>query len=162
MKKVLISACLLGEKVRYDGNSLSSSGEILKEWLTQGRVVSVCPEVGTGMSIPREPAEISGGDGNDVLAGEASVIERSGGSVTKNFINGAQLALSLCKENDIQIAILTESSPSCGSTSIYNGEFSGHKIQGAGVTAALLMKNGIKVYSQYQLPEANKHLHLFP
>lgn len=158
MKKVLISACLLGEKVRYDGNSLTAPGKIIKEWVAQGRVISMCPEVSAGMSIPREPAEISGGDGNDVLSGDASVVDRSGGDVTESFLTGAQLALSLCKENDIQVAVLSELSPSCGLESIYNGRFSGQKTDGVGVTAALLMQNGIKVYNQYQLTEADNYI----
>ncbi|WP_257282028.1 MULTISPECIES: DUF523 domain-containing protein [unclassified Endozoicomonas] len=159
MKQVLVSACLLGDRVRYDGNSLSTNSEILQEWIDDGRVVSICPEVSAGMSIPRAPAEISGGEGNDVISGRISVIENSGEDVTEKFLTGANNALSLCKQNHIKVAVLADFSPSCGSSSIYNGAFSGTKIDGAGVTAALLTANGIKVFSQYQLEEANKAMH---
>ena len=156
MKKVLISACLLGEKVRYDGQSLLTYSGILQEWIDEGRVISICPEVSSGMSIPRAPAEINGGDGYDVLSGKISVIENNGNIVTENFLRGANNALALCKANDIDVAVLAEFSPSCGSSSVYSGDFSGKKVNGAGVTAALLTSNGIKVFSQHQLNAADK------
>ena len=158
MKKVLISACLLGDKVRYDGQSLLTSSRILKEWIDEGRVISICPEVSSGMSIPRAPAEINGGDGYDVLSGKISVIENNGHIVTENFLRGANNALVLCKKNEIDVAVLAEFSPSCGSSSVYSGDFSGTKVNGAGVTAALLTNHGIKVFSQHQLNEANRAL----
>lgn len=155
MKKVLISGCLLGDKVRYDGQSLFTSSCIIKEWIEAGRVVSICPEVSSGMSIPRAPAEINSGDGNDVLSGKALVIENNGRNVSEYFLRGANNALALCKANAITVAVLADFSPSCGSSSIYNGEFSGEKINGVGVTAALLISHGINVFSQHQLHEAN-------
>ena len=156
MKKVLVSACLLGSKVRYDGQSLSTANSILKEWVDEGRVISICPEVSSEMSIPRPPAEINGGDGYDVLSGKISVVENNGNIVTENFLRGANNALTLCQANEIDVAVLAEFSPSCGSSSIYNGDFSGTKTHGAGVTAALLTNNGIKVFSQHQLNEAKQ------
>jgi uncharacterized protein YbbK (DUF523 family) len=158
MNKVLISACLLGDKVRYDGNSLFTSSDILQEWIDKGMVISICPEVSSGMSIPRAPAEINAGDGYDVLEGKISVIENTGNNVTENFLSGANNALKLCKKNEITVAVLADFSPSCGSSSVYSGDFSGIKVNGVGVTAALLINNGIKVFSQYQLTEANKLL----
>ena len=146
MKKVLISACLLGDKVRYDGQSLLTSSRILKEWIDEGRVISICPEVSSGMSIPRAPAEINGGDGYDVLSGKISVIENNGHIVTENFLRGANNALVLCKKNEIDVAVLAEFSPSCGSSSVYSGDFSGTKVNGVGVTAALLTSHGIIVF----------------
>lgn len=158
MNKVLVSACLLGDKVRYDGNSLFISSDILQDWLEDGRVVSICPEVSSGMSIPRAPAEILGGEGGGVLSGEISVIEVNGKDVSDKFLTGANNALSLCKENNIYVAVLADFSPSCGSSFIYNGDFSGTKIEGQGVTAALLSAHGVKVFSQYQLEDANNWL----
>jgi uncharacterized protein YbbK (DUF523 family) len=96
MKKILISACLLGNKVRYDGQSLFTSSIILEEWIDEGRVISICPEVSSGMSIPRAPAEINGGDGYDVLSGVIAVVEDNGNIVTENFLRGANNALALC------------------------------------------------------------------
>lgn len=158
MNKVLVSSCLLGDKVRYDGRSLSTSSDILQQWIDMGRVISICPEVSSGMSVPRAPAEINGGDGYDVLEGNISVIENTGINVTEGFLRGANNALKLCKANEVTVAVLAEFSPSCGSSSVYSGDFSGRKVNGAGVTAALLTNNGITVFNQHQLTEANKLL----
>ena len=156
--KVLISACLLGKRVRYDGKTLTVAQEILQAWLHEGRVVSVCPEVDAGMSIPRPPAEIVSGDGSEVLAGSSSVLANTGADVSHYFLKGANLALDLCKEHKILIAILTEGSPSCGSSLIHDGTFSAAKKAGEGVTTALLRQNGIAVFNQHQLTEASDAL----
>ncbi|NWO07136.1 MAG: DUF523 domain-containing protein [Alteromonadaceae bacterium] len=158
LRKILISACLLGKRVRYDGGSLSVNDQLIEKWLAEGRVVSVCPEVEAGMSIPRKPAEIFKGSGNNVLDGETEVIEKGGNIVTKEFIEGASIALELCKKFNIGIAILAEASPSCGSSFIYDGSFSGNQTPGLGVTAALLRRHGIKVFSQYEIADAYKSL----
>jgi uncharacterized protein YbbK (DUF523 family) len=147
MEKVLISACLLGKKVQYDVNPLPASGNILEQWITTGRVISICSEVDAGMSIPRAPAEILKGDGCSVWVGTALVVEDAGIDVTAYFKKGAQMALELCKENNIQVAVLTESSPSCRSSSIYDASFTSKKIDGVGETVALLKKNGVEVFS---------------
>ncbi len=158
MKKVLMSACLLGKSVRYDGGSLPVNDQIVARWISEGRVVSVCPEVEAGMSIPREPAEIFEGCGNSVLDGEADVMEKGGNIVTDSFIAGASVALELCKRFHIEIAVLAEASPSCGSSFIYDGHFSGNRNPGMGVTAALLRRHDIQVFSQHEIEDANKAL----
>ena len=108
MEKILVSSCLLGRRVRYDAGALPVSDRILEQWKTDGRIVPVCPEVDAGMSIPRAPAEISGGSGRDVLEGSAFVLDKTGQDVTGYFMTGASLALALCDQYDIKIAILTE------------------------------------------------------
>jgi len=158
LNKVLVSACLLGKRVRYDGRIKPVADTILEQWLAQGRVVSICPEVDAGMSIPRAPAEISAGDGHAVWAGTATVQTENGGEVSAYFKKGAQLTLSLCQQHAIKIAVLTEGSPSCGSSTIYDGSFSRQKMAGVGVTVALLQQHGIEVFSQYQLQEADRAL----
>ncbi|MDO7643377.1 MAG: DUF523 domain-containing protein [Reinekea forsetii] len=158
MEKVLISACLLGKKVRYDGKAFPIADQILAQWIAAGRVISVCPEVDAGMSIPRAPAEITAGDGFDVWAGSAFVIEDVGLDVTAHFKKGAEMALVLCKKYNIRVAVLTEHSPSCGSTAIYDGHFTSTKINGVGVTAALLKQNDIEVFSQHDIADANAAL----
>lgn len=158
MHKILISACLLGRRVRYDGKTLTVAQKTLQGWLDEGRLVSVCPEVDAGMSIPRPPAEIVSGDGAEVLAGSSSVLDDTGADVSHYFLTGANLALELCKAHEIRIAILTEGSPSCGSSLIHDGTFSAAKKAGEGVTTALLRKNGIAVFNQHQLSEANSAL----
>ena len=58
MIRVLVSACLLGEKVRYNGADAASGSRILEDWVREGRVVPFCPEVAGGLGVPRPPAEI--------------------------------------------------------------------------------------------------------
>ena len=97
-----------------------------------------------GLPIPRDPAEIVGGDGYDVLAGFAKVVTKNGKEVTREFVRGAEKALELCLEKGITRAVLKSKSPSCGQTHIYDGTFSKVLRKGCGVTAALLTYYGIK------------------
>ena len=158
MRKVLVSACLLGKRVRYDGRTKVLSEHILNQWHRDGRIIAVCPEVESGMSVPRPPAEIKSGDATGVLAGESLVVDNAGNDVSNLFIRGARITLNLCQDYDIDIAVLSESSPSCGSSNIHDGSFSGKKITGQGVTTALLREHGIRVYSQHELVAANEFL----
>ncbi len=151
MEKILISACLAGDLVRYDGKQKKIQDKVFDKWLQQGRLVKVCPEVSGGMAIPRPPAQIIGGGGIDVIHGHAKVQSINGQDVTEAFIKGAEVALSVAQDNNIYIAILKEKSPSCGVAQIYDGTFTGAKISGFGVTTALLRKNGIQVFSEHQV-----------
>lgn len=146
--KILISACLLGHAVRYDGKGKPLAHPAIERWTQEGRLVTICPEMAGGMAVPRPPAEIEGGGpGLDVLEGRARVIEITGGDVTSQFIDGAQKALAFAKEHGCAYALLIDGSPSCGSVAIYDGSFSGRKQAGNGVTAALLAQAGIAVFS---------------
>lgn len=158
MQKILVSACLLGNQVRYDGTDLFLDSGILIRWQIEGRIVDICPEVSGGLPIPRPPAEIVGGDGDSVLSGRAAVTAVNGNDVTDNFLEGAQRALNVCREHKIKVAILTESSPSCGSSRIHDGSFSDMKIPGVGVTTALLRKHGILVFSHHEVNDASEYL----
>ena len=160
MNKILVSACLLGAPVRYDGRALplTEKDQILARWTRQGRVVPVCPEVDAGMPVPRPPAEIVDGTAAGVLASTARVVDINGQDVSSFFLRGARLALDLCREHEISIALLTESSPSCGSSRVSDGSFSGVKIPGAGVTSTLLEKHGIRVFSQNDIALADRLL----
>ena len=143
---ILVSACLAGFDVKYNGSH--NLNEKIKKWFEDNKVLPVCPEVLGGLSIPREPAEIVGGEGEDVLDGQAKVITTSGIDVTEQFIKGAFETLKIAQECKATMVILKERSPSCGSSMIYAGEFNGTKKQGTGVTAALLKRNGIRVLSE--------------
>ncbi len=158
MKKILVSACLLGDPVRYDARSKPANHARLDELTAQQRVVSFCPEVAGGLPVPRQAAEISGGDGAAVIAGVASVITQGGSEVTRAFLSGAEQALELCRKNGIEVAVLTESSPSCGSGRIYDGSFTRNAVPGSGVTAALLRRHGIKIFNQHRLDRAFRYL----
>ena len=160
MEKILISACLIGQPVRYDGKIKSLADNQLAIWKSQGRLIAFCPEVAGGLPIPRTPAEIQGhGGGEAVLAGTARVVDRTGRDVSEQFVTGAFMALEACRRHGIRTAILTNRSPSCGSTLIYNGQFSRETITGEGVTTALLRQHGIAVFSQYQIPDLTKTNH---
>lgn len=150
--KILVSACLLGQPVRYNGAGKPLAHPALARWQAEGRVVSICPEVMAGFAIPRAPAEIAdGANGAAVLDGAARVIDTTGVDVTAQFIEGAQIALDLANQHDCRFALLIDGSPSCGSGLIYDGSFSGIKHPGAGVTAALLRMNGIEVFCDSEI-----------
>jgi uncharacterized protein YbbK (DUF523 family) len=151
MIKIMVSACLMGQKVRYNGSDLAINSPLFRDIQTMVEVIPFCPEVSGGLATPRAPAEIVKGNGDEVLAGNALIINSDDIDVTDDFIRGAELALQCCKQHGISIALLTESSPSCGSNTIHNGEFKSIKIPGKGVTSALLESHGIKVFSQNQL-----------
>lgn len=153
MEKILVSRCLLGHRVRYDGGA-SGPFDVLQQWLDEGRVVPLCPEVAGGLPTPRAPAEIAGGQGVRVLDGEVAVVTADGEDVSAQFLSGARQALDQVREHGIRIAVLKANSPSCGNLLTYDGTFSGVKVRGEGVTAALLKRHGVQVFSELQLPEA--------
>lgn len=153
MEKILVSRCLLGHRVRYDGGA-SGPFDQLQQWLDEGRVVPLCPEVAGGLPTPRAAAEIPGGQGGRVLDGQAVVITTEGEDVSAQFLSGANQALELVRAHGIQIAVLKANSPSCGNLLTYDGTFSGVKVSGEGVTAALLKRHGVQVFSELELSEA--------
>jgi len=157
MQKILVSRCLLGHRVRYDGGA-SGPFDQLQQWLDEGRVVPLCPEVAGGLPTPRAAAEIPGGQGSEVLEGQAAVITTDGEDVSAQFLNGAYQALELVRKHDICIAVLKANSPSCGNLLTYDGTFSGVKVSGEGVTAALLKRHGVQVFSELELAEAAQSL----
>ena len=136
MEKILISACLVGDKVRYDGKSQYSP--LVKELLEKYELVPFCPEVEGGLPTPRVPSEIYKG----------RVINKNNKDVTKEFNLGAELACNICKYLDIKIAILKDGSPSCGSNEIHDGKFTGRMIKGKGITATKLEQIGVKIYTE--------------
>ncbi len=144
MKKIMISACLVGENVRFDGRNSKKNSKFIEKWKKEGRLIIICPEVTGGLPVPRPPAEIQT---------DKRVINIKGEDVTSAFEQGAQKALTLCKQHNIRIAILKEGSPSCGSSLIHDGSFSHTKIPGQGITTKLLEKNGIHVFSENDLDQ---------
>lgn len=152
--KILISACLLGEKVRYDGGGKLVEDDRLKAWADEGRLVPICPEMAGGLPTPRPPAEIQGLDGQAVLNGDSKVTTRNGDDVTQAFVGGAHAAAALARDNGVRLAILKARSPSCGAVQIYDGSFSGKLQQGQGVAAAALRAMGVQVFDEEHLDEA--------
>ena len=146
--KILVSACLMGHAVRYDGQAKPLVHPAFDRWRAEGRLVTICPEMSAGMPVPRLPAEIEPGKtGAGVLSGAARVLESNGGDVTDVFVQAAENALALARETGCAYALLIDGSPSCGSGFIYDGSFTGRRQPGEGVTAALLRANGIRVFS---------------
>lgn len=148
----LVSACLLGIPTAYDGDSRLQA-ELLP-LAARGQVAPICPEAAGGLPTPRPPAEIVGGDGNDVLDGRARVVTITGEDVTAAYVRGAECALAVAQRYSVAGAILKQRSPSCGSDCIYNGAHTGKLRAGQGVTAALLRQRGIAVWSEDDLPPA--------
>jgi uncharacterized protein YbbK (DUF523 family) len=138
--KVLISACLLGENVRYDGGNNLIYHDRLKEL----DLIACCPEVDGGLPTPRIPSEVY----------HDSVFNQEGKEVTSYFKKGANIALDLVRKHDIKVAIMKAKSPSCGNEMIYDGTFSKTLVKGKGFTVALLEKEGVKVFNEHQLEEA--------
>lgn len=157
MQKILVSRCLLGQRVRYDGGA-HGPFSLLERWQAQGRVVPLCPEVAGGLPTPRAPAEIAGGQGAHVLDGRIPVLTVEGEDVSAAFIAGAEQALALVAQHGIHIALLKARSPSCGNRENYDGTFSGTKVAGEGVTAAALRRLGVQVFSEEELPAAEAAL----
>ena len=153
MEKILVSRCLLGHRVRYDGGA-SGPVDLLEQWIEEGRVVPLCPEVAGGLPTPRAAAEIPGGQGGQVLDGIAAVITTDGEDVSAQFLEGARQALELVQKHGIRVAVLKANSPSCGNLLTYDGTFRGVKVSGEGVTAALLKRHGVRVFSELELAEA--------
>lgn len=143
MEAILVSACLRGVPCRFDGQHKASAE--IAEAVTGREVVSFCPEVAGGLATPRRPAELVGGDGNDVLDGTARVVEDTGRDVTAEFVDGARRALAAARHRGCTEALLMPRSPSCGRGVVYDGSFAGELVPGDGVTAALLERNGITV-----------------
>ena len=135
-EKIIVSACLLGIKCRYDGLVIENSK--ISKLAEKFEFIPVCPEVLGGLPVPRPPAEIESGDGYTVLAGHSKIIDNLGNDVTANFINGAQKILKIAQRFKVQKVMLKSKSPSCGFHNIIR---KGHKIKGSGVTAALLLQN---------------------
>lgn len=142
----LISACLNGENVKYDGKN--NYHKLAKELNDKGLVIPVCPEVLGGMSTPRIPSEIVGN----------KVLSKTGKDVTHHFQKGAEVALKTALDNNVKIAILQARSPSCGSKQIYDGTFTGKLIEGKGVATTLLEANGIKVMTIEEFEKYQKTL----
>ena len=131
--KIMVSACLMGENCKYNGgNNLS---EKILEFVKGHEVITVCPEVMGGLPIPRIPAEIVNG----------VVTTKDGRNVDSEFRIGADKALKIAIENQVDLVILQSRSPSCGSKQIYDGSFSGKKIEGQGIFAKMLAENGFKI-----------------
>ena len=131
--KIMVSACLLGDNVKYNGGN--NRHEKVLEYIKGHEVVPVCPEMLGGLPVPRAPGEIQDG----------IVRNEDGTYVDYEYRTGAAKALEIAESERIDMAILQSRSPSCGVNQIYDGSFTGRKIKGMGVFARLLSEKGYKV-----------------
>lgn len=134
--RYLISGCLCGQCCRYDGGCFDYPS--LRRLAEEGLAVAFCPECAGGLPTPRPPCEING----------ERVLTAEGHDCTAEYQHGARLALDLCRQYGLSAAILKEGSPSCGVHRIHDGTHTGRKIDGSGITAALLRENGIVLYTE--------------
>lgn len=159
MRKILVSACLLGEKVRWNGTDRAVDDPRLARWIAEGRVVAFCPECAAGLPVPRPAAEIEpGADAEAVLAGEARITTAEGTDLSDAFRRGADLAVDVARAHDVGIALLTEGSPSCGTRSVADGRFRGRRVPGRGLTAARLAGAGVVCFAPDRLDAAAEAL----
>jgi uncharacterized protein YbbK (DUF523 family) len=140
---VLVSACLGGRRCTHKGTDNHADG--VQRLMADGRAVLVCPEEDGGLPTPRPPAEIQGGDGDDVLDGRARVVNINGHDVTDEYLRGADIAVQRALAAGARTAVLKARSPSCGCGQIYDGSFSKRLVDGVGITAAALLRAGIRV-----------------
>ena len=164
MKPILVSACLLGEAVRYDGTAKLVPA--LDGLSARYELIPFCPEVAGGLPVPRPAAELSGSAGEILAAKDepwgpgqraAGVYTRNGTVLTGPFLAGALAALALCQARGITLAILKERSPSCGVHEVYDGTHQGIRQSGRGLTAQLLADHGIELYTEETFPERLTH-----
>jgi uncharacterized protein YbbK (DUF523 family) len=138
---ILVSACLAGEKCRYNGEAFYCAS--VAALVAAGQAITVCPEVLGGLPTPRPPAEIVAG----------RVLTRGGADVTEQFHCGALMGLGLACQAGCSSAVLKARSPSCGVGQVYDGSFSGRLIAGDGIFAAMLKAAGIRVITEDQCEE---------
>lgn len=142
--KLLVSACLLGVRCRYDGDSRPHPA--VAELAERHTLIPVCPEQLGGLATPRPPAERCG----------ERVVTKAGSDVTEQYRRGAEETLRLCRLFECETAVLKERSPSCGCGEIYDGTHTGTLTRGDGVTAELLKANGIFVCGETRTEELLK------
>ena len=138
---ILVSACLLGENCKYNGGYIRN--ERVLRYVQGHEVIPVCPEVLGGLPCPRKPVEWVG----------ERVLTRDGDDCTENFRIGVQRALEVIADQQVDLAILQSRSPTCGVKQIYDGNFSGTRIDGMGALARALHERGIPLMDAEDVPE---------
>ena len=123
MQKLLVSKCLFGDNVRYDGANCLMRGDYIARLKKKFELVFICPEVMAGMSVPRPPIERL----------DDKVIDKDGNDHTESFKPVLETIGTMVKEQGITHALLKEFSPSCGSSKIYDGGVTGTMIDGEGI-----------------------------
>ncbi len=137
---ILVSACLLGENCKYNGGN--NRNERVLNYVEGHEVIPVCPEMLGGLPCPRKPVEWVGD----------RVLTRDGEDCTENFRLGVQRAMGIIADRQVDLAILQSRSPTCGVKQIYDGTFSGTRIDGKGALARALKERGIPLMDAEDVP----------
>lgn len=146
MKKVVVSACLLGECCKYNGGN-NKSEKLLGLLANRDdiEVLGVCPEVAGGLPTPRLPAEIIGDE----------VVNKDGVSVDAEYRSGVAAIMDRLRSSidagEVEAAVLQSRSPSCGVHQVYDGTFSGALIPGKGLFAQALQDAGVRLVDVAEL-----------
>lgn len=153
MKKILVSACLLGCACRYDGKSKPCEKVLELAEDPENVLIPICPEQMGGLTTPRKPSERQRDENGRIVdpSEPRALIMNDGTDVTDNYRRGVEIALRIAELNGIDYAILKSGSPSCGKGIIYDGSFSGAKAEGNGITADALLAAGYEVLSEEEL-----------
>lgn len=146
MDKILVSACLMGARVRYDGGHSMIDHPTIARWKSEGRLISVCPEVLGGLPTPRSKAEIQ--SRFPIL-----VSTQDGLDFTPQYLAGAELAADIAREHGCCCALMKARSPSCGNRTTYDGSFSNAEVNAPGVTANELIRGGIPVFNENEIDQ---------
>ncbi|MDO4977959.1 MAG: DUF523 domain-containing protein [Eubacteriales bacterium] len=139
--KIMVSACLLGENCKYSGGN--NRNQAVLDSIEGHEVIAVCPEVMGGLPVPRIPCEVKNG----------VVVNKEGKSCDQEFRLGAEKALKIAKEEQIDLAILKSRSPSCGIGQIYDGTFSGTLISDDGIFVSLMKEEGYRILTEEEIQE---------
>jgi len=153
---IIVSACLAGVNTRYNGKS--KMVEAVQKLVGSKKAIPLCPETMGGLLVPRQPSEIVGGTGEDVLAGKATVKDLDGNDVTEKIIFGANIFVKAVQRMGVTAVILKTKSGTCGYGKIYDGTFSKKLRDGNGVLAAMLIREGIKIYTEENFGEIAENL----
>ncbi|MCL2846560.1 MAG: DUF523 domain-containing protein [Firmicutes bacterium] len=133
---LLVSACLLGQPVRYDGKSKHYPD--IEKLRAKYDLIPICPELFAGLGTPRPAHEIRDGRAIDI----------NGKDITMDSLRGAEAVLKIADTRGAKLAIMKGHSPSCGTGQIYDGTFTGKLTNGNGIAAQLLIDMGITVISE--------------
>lgn len=154
---VIVSACLLGQAVRYDGKSKAIN---LLPLINQGiALIPVCPECAGGLPTPRAPCEIDPhGDASKVLVGSCCIRNNLGEDCTEQYCRGAELCLGIAKHCHASLALLKDKSPACGTTLVHSGQYDGVLKAGRGIAAELFERHGIKLFNEQQIEQLLKEI----
>ncbi len=139
--KYIVSACLAGDKCRYDGNT--NRVDMITDLVENGSAFPLCPELLGGLTVPRPRCEMKRRDD-----GSIEIVGEDNRFYTEDFIRGASAALEIAKMKNITHAVLKSKSPSCGCGLIYDGTFTGKLVDGNGITAELFLKSGITIFTE--------------